>query len=577
MSCQPVNAQTATPDRPNILFILTDDQGVGDLSSHGNPVLTTPATDELLESGAEFTRFYVNPVCAPTRASFLSGQYSHRTGAYFVTRRAETMTDSVQTIPEVLATNGYQSGLFGKWHNGATYPYNPAGQGFDEFLGFCMGHHNRYYDYFLEDETSTKISFTGYITDVLADSAYQFMMNQQTAGIPFFCMLALPAPHTPVQGPGELFEKYQDKGVDEFTAGVYAMIEANDLAIGRLMRQLKESGLDKNTIVIFSTDNGPNGNRYNQGLRGKKGQVDEGGVRVPFAIKFPGNHPANGKKISTVAAHIDLLPTLAELTETPLPVHLQPIDGKSIVPLLNTPQLEWPARNIYTFTQGYEFSPFPGAMRNQDQVYIMRDYNQSELYDLNSDPGQQTNLFDPSDPSHQQMATDYLQFSLTVTRSDLVAPPIEIGHQAAPSIQLLAHEGEPFGQAVFHDAYGWANDWVENINSPDSGINWPLKVIRNGIYAITIEYAYTGKTTDKTALRLNFSGKRRQLYIKESPNSDLPTRDLVKRKEVYPRTWQILRNNVSLSAGLYDFKVAMDEEMQQGELSIKSVTLKRIN
>lgn len=164
-----------------------------------------------------------------------------------------------------------------------------------------------------------------------------------------------------------------------------------------------------------------------------------------------------------------------------------------------------------------------------------------------------------------------------IKRTDLETPVIEIGHESTPVISLLASQGTPFGRATFHGTGEQANDWVEKISSPESGISWQLAVSGNKIYAIIIEYAYTGKATATTALRLNFSNKRRQLYIKEFPNVDLLTPDQAEPKEVYPRTWQIVRNNVSLPAGLYDFKVAMDEETEQGFLAVKSVTLKRIN
>ncbi|MEL6141844.1 MAG: sulfatase-like hydrolase/transferase [Bacteroidota bacterium] len=603
--------------RPNILFILTDDQGIGDLSLHSNDSISTPYTDQLLRESVRFSRFYVSPVCAPTRASFLSGQYHPRTGAFFVTRRAETMTDSVMTIAELLRDRGgYRTGLFGKWHNGATYPYNPVGQGFDRFLGFCMGHYNSYYNYKLEDERGEQVPFNGYITDTLTDAALDFTGAEQSSSQPWFCMLTFPAPHTPIQAPDSLFNKYQALGLTDYNAGIYAMVEANDHYIGRLIDSLEARDDLDNTIVIFSTDNGPNGSRYTMGLKGHKGQVDEGGVRVPFGIRLPNEHPANGKIVNHLAAHIDLLPTLVELTGIALPDELQTLDGQSLVPLVEelaaseqngkkTKIAERPGMNqgnnkdkattktgdnnvknkfnrrIYTFKQGYDFSPWPGAFRTQDTLYIRRSVDEHELYDLSADESQRHNYFEVSNPAHQQIAESYLRFANQVARPDLVAPPIEFGHATAPLVRLLAHEGEVVGRARFHDQYGWANDWAENIRSTEDGIQWPVRVVDKGIYALEVEYALTkqSEATEETYLQIDFAKKRRSLLLELYQNEDLPTRDLVKRKEVYPRTWKKVRNFISLPEGEYVFRLSLESKSIDTTytLAIKSATLRSIS
>lgn len=574
-SCTSQASLPSPNSQPNVLFIITDDQGIGDLSLHGNDSIDTPNLDALLSSSARFSRFYVSPVCAPTRASFLSGQYNPRTGAYFVTRRAETMTDSVVTIAELLKANGYRTALFGKWHNGATYPYNPKGQGFDKFLGFCMGHYNRYYNFQLENEESELIPFSKYLSQVFTEEALDFIDASTDQQQPWFTMLAYQAPHTPIQAPDSLYQKYKSRGLNDYNAGIYAMTEAVDQQVGHLIDSLEERQLLNNTIIVFATDNGPNGNRYTMGLKGRKGQVDEGGVRVPFGIKLPGNHPANGTIIDTIAAHIDLLPTLAELTQSTLPEHIQSLDGLSLAPLLEKTATPWPRRNIYTFIQGYDFSPYPGGFRNQDYLYILREPGQSELYDLSIAANQAHSYFDSLNPTHQQIAASYLDFAQQVARPDLVAPPIEIGHPAAPLVRLLAHEGTPFGAAHFHDTYGWANDWVEGIGSEADGVAWPLKVVNPGIQFMEIEYAQAGGEFEQNTMVISFNGKRRELKFSPYPNADLNTRDLVPRKEVYPRQWSILRNNISLPAGEYELKISMKPQANAAGLLIKSVSLRQ--
>lgn len=577
---------------PNILFILTDDQGYGDLSLHGNPVLQTPRTDQLFRESARFSRFYVSPVCAPTRASFLSGQYHPRTGAVFVTRRRETMSDSIYTIAEHLQTAGYRTGLYGKWHNGATPPYHPASQGFEEFLGFCLGHFNNYFDSELEDEAAESVPFQGYLTKVLTDSAWSFIEQPQSD--PFFCMLSYQAPHTPVQAPESFIAPYRAMGLKDRVAGIYGMIACNDYHIGRLLDSLDSRGLLDNTIVIFSTDNGPNGDRFNGGLRGRKAMVDEGGVRVPFAIRMPNGHPINGQRINTMAAHIDLLPTLAELSGKPIPASVaEELDGRSLLPLLENEASIWIDRPIYTFIQGYDFSPYPGGFRTQDQLYILREPDVHEVYNLRADPGQQANLFNPRDTAHQALAEQYARFAATVARPDRVAPPIQLGNRESPatSIRLLAHEGEPFGQAHFHDQYGWANDWVEDVYGPESGIAWPVDVLAESRYLVelsyelllpsqerSIEYEDIGFAVTEPPAEVQIQIGNSREYFRALPfaGKRIESPDIHPRKEAYERTWGKTQRVLRLPAGQHELRLTAPELNRPG-LAIKALRLEPIN
>jgi arylsulfatase A len=528
-TCAPPPAATAespTTERPNVLFILTDDQGIGDLSSHDNDSISTPHMDAILNEGVEFTRFYVSPVCAPTRASFLSGFYHPRTGAISVTNRLETMDDEIKTVAEYLQGAGYRTGLFGKWHNGATFPYHPAAQGFGEFLGFTMGHFNDYFNGELKNERDEPVPFRGDLTQILTDTAAHFMLSGPQ---PFFCMLTYQAPHTPVQVADAYWDRKASLGLDSFNTGVYAMIESVDDRIGQLMDTLKAAGKLDHTIVVFATDNGPNGYRYRMGLKGVKGHVDEGGVRVPFGIRLPAGHPANGRKIATPAAHIDLLPTLLELTG--IATAPEDIDGKSLLPLLAGDTL--PHRYVFAFKHGNEYTGYPGSMRDGRYLYVAPDAQTSELYDLANDPGQKRDIFAEAGELGRQLATTYRDFAPRIGRPDRVAPPIDL--LAAPaSIRLLAHEGQARGEARFREGHGWANDFF--IDLGPEGVYWPVTIDETTTYAVRVRY-HSGAAGPRAATVVAGAGNRLTIDLPPARTEQLPVADRLTRKEVYPRRW----------------------------------------
>ena len=559
-SARPVPTDAAAaPTRPNILFILTDDQGIGDLSLAGNDSIRTPNMDRLLQMGARFDRFYVSPVCAPTRASFLSGQYHPRTGAIFVTRRLETMDDAVKTLPEYLREAGYRTGLFGKWHNGATFPYHPAAQGFDEFLGFTLGHFNDYFSGELRNERDEPVPFRGDLTEILTDSTLHFLLESEE---PTFAMLAYQAPHTPVQVADRFYDPVTERGLSPYNTGIYAMVESVDHQIGRLLDTLESAGKLRNTIVVFSSDNGPNGDRFRRGLRGTKGQVDEGGVRSPFVIKLPGDHPANGTNNELVpAAHIDLLPTLLDYLGEPVP---EGLDGESLLPVLNLAgeagvvagseqdnlQRRFHRRPIYTFKQGWTWTGEPGSVRSGNWLYVRRGPDRHELYNLRRDPGQTRNVYRPgyvpapdlTPPDTTQtyqyysheLRTRYDSMAAAVApAADLLAPPIDL--DAAPgTIRLLAHEGEPRGATHFADEYGWANDYFVDLG-PD-GAAWPVVATDYRPYQVTVFYRLAADAP-RTLFLDGGTGTPAPLELRPAEALTIEVADRVRRKEVYPRDW----------------------------------------
>jgi len=361
---------------PNIVLIITDDQGYGDLGFTGNPHVKTPVIDQLASESIRFNQFYVSPVCAPTRASLMTGRYSLRTGVRDTYNGGAMMATEEITVAEMLKDAGYQTGLFGKWHLGDNYPFRPGDQGFDEsliHLSGGMGQPGDFTTFFKGDSSyfnpvlwynDEQKQFKGYCSDIFADEAVAFIEKNQNK--PFFCYLSFNAPHTPLQVPDEYYGIYKDidpasghKNNDrpfpqmsdrdkEDARKVYAMVTNIDDNVGKVLRKLEDLGISDNTLVIFMTDNGPQQRRYNAGMRGLKSNVYRGGVRVPFLFRLPALFAGN-RNIEATVAHIDILPTLAALCHAEIPTD-RTIDGKSFLPLLKEEKAEiFESRSLFFY------------------------------------------------------------------------------------------------------------------------------------------------------------------------------------------------------------------------------------
>ncbi len=423
--------------QPNVILILTDDAGIGDFGFNGNPLIKTPNLDHLAARSTRFTNFFVSPVCAPTRSSLLTGKFSQTTGVYDTYNGGAVMATEEITMAEILRDNGYQTGIFGKWHLGDNYPYRPVDQGFSEsfvFKGGGIGQPGDHDNYFKFDSAyfnpvmylnEKKVTTKGYCSDVFTNEALRFIRTGKNK--PFFLYLAFNAPHTPLQVPEKYATIYKNLNTDDFrklpgsptnmtvkdldaARKVYGMMTNVDDNIGRLMNELKDQDLIDNTIVIFLSDNGPQQNRYKMGLRALKGSVYQGGIKTPCLIHFPGTLPEN-REIATTAAHIDLLPTILDLCNIQTPENSQ-IEGRSLIPLLEgndhefryrTLFFEWgrgfpiPYRNFAVMKGGYKL------VGNTDQQSGLEGF---ELFDLTATPDESKNIITENREKAQSLKTE---------------------------------------------------------------------------------------------------------------------------------------------------------------------------
>jgi len=424
-------------DTPNIIVVMTDDQGYGPVGRHGHPWIQTPNLDKLHDNSVRFTRFLVSPTCSPTRSALMTGRHPMRNGITHTILERERMTLDATILPQVLKTAGYTSGIFGKWHLGDEEPYQPHNRGFDEAfihgaggIGQAYGCScadapgNSYFDPVIRHNGSF-VKTHGFCTDIFFKAALGFIKQQKDKDGPFFAYITTNAPHGPFIAPPKNRERFTKLGFSENTAGFYGMIENIDENMGLLMAKLKEWDLEENTVLIFMSDNGMTGNgsgrgvvgtapdgtpmeAYNAGMRGQKGSPDEGGVRVPFFVRWNG-HFTPGRDVDVVSAHIDLLPTLADIAGAEIPAGQ--VEGRSLLPLLDGTKDKLDDRYLFTHTGRWKTGADPNdskfrgcAVRNERFRFV----GNNALYDMLADPGQTTNVIDqhPEAVAKMQQAYD---------------------------------------------------------------------------------------------------------------------------------------------------------------------------
>ncbi|MGZ8558990.1 MAG: arylsulfatase [Chitinophagaceae bacterium] len=538
-----------------MLLILTDDQGWGDLSYNKNPYLSTPSIDKLAKEGASFSNFYVRPLCAPTRASLLTGRYHLRSGAVSVSKGLAIMNENETTLAELFAANGYNTALFGKWHNGSHYPNDPNGQGFKEFLGFCRGYWSNYFNTTYQHNQEFEKD-SSYITDVLTSKAIDFIIRNKQK--PFLCYLAINTPHTPHQVPDKYFNKYKKKGLSDELAGIYGMCENIDDNVGQITSVLKKYKLDKNTIVIFLTDNGPNGERYNGLLRDIKGSLYEGGVKSPCFITWPGKIK-KAVRINSLSQHIDLFPTLADLCNLKYNSKL-PLDGKSRAGLLLGKRIR-EERNIYSHVSlpvlCETINPMSCSIRNNRYSLILKGRD-IELFDLINDPSQKTNIAEKIPEIAQRLKEDYFNWFNDCIKDYNPRRPIPLDGQ---SIILPAYEASFSSGLKFKEGHEWVHDWLIDWGANKDTITWFVENKQQAIFSFFISYV-SAEATDGILIKI-MANKTNSVSTEINIKCDPPyiySQDRVVRKEAYEREWCSMEaGKLSLPADSYFISVTTDK------------------
>ena len=435
--------------RPNVILVMTDDQGWAEVGFHGNRVIKTPNLGRFAEEGTELTNFYVSPMCTPTRSSLMTGRYHFRTGAHDTYVGRSNMKASETTIAEVLAGAGYRTGIFGKWHLGENFPMRAQDQGFKKVVvhgGGGIGQFadypgNTYWDPTLQYNDTFKKA-KGYCTDVFIDESIGFIKN--SGDQPFFCYLPLNVPHSPFDVAKEFRADYDKQKLADpdgrnWVAPIYGMITQFDTAFARLLDALEEMGQRDNTIVIFMSDNGPNSTYFTAGLRAKKGSVYENGIRSPFVVQWPKAFKG-GRKLTTPAMHIDLLPTIADACGVALPDDLK-VDGKSILGLLKgessvaTQSLQ--RRTLFMqHNRGNLPTKYKNGMARRGPWKAVANRGGAagfELYNIQQDPGENQNLAAKHPEMVKSFVHDYEAWFDDVTaelqRDGGVPSPIDLDPQ----------------------------------------------------------------------------------------------------------------------------------------------------
>ena len=484
--------------KPNVILIIADDMGHGDLGFHGNPKIRTPNLDRLAKESVRFKYFYVCPVCSPTRASLMTGRYNYRTGVVDTFIGRSMMHPDEVTIAERLAAGGYQCGIFGKWHLGDCYPMRAMDQGFHEALvhrGGGIGQPSdppggsSYFDSILQHngvEARTK----GYCSDVYTDAAMDFIAKNKER--PFFVYLPFNAPHAPLELPDSYYNMYKNmdlshdqfpklghplpgKALQDVTARVYGMVTNIDDNLGRLFKKLDELGLTDNTIVIFLTDNGPQQVRYNSGMLMRKGNVHEGGVRVPFFVRWPAVLKGN-RDVTTIAAHIDVTPTLLAACGI---APAKNLDGLDLLPLMKGENIDWPDRTLYTQWHRGDVPELYRAFAARSQNWRLVQPEGSgpkalpkkyrfKLYDMAKDPLEEHDVADKHPEIVAKMKKGYEDWFKDVSSTRGYDPPrIHVGTPHEERTVLTRQDWRSPG--------GWSNEDVGH---------WEIHVADPGRYLV---------------------------------------------------------------------------------------------
>jgi len=520
------DASYAAP--PNVVIFLADDAGWGDFSHSGNRQVSTPNIDSIATGGVSLDRFYVCSVCSPTRAEYLTGRYHPRGGVKGVSTGQERLNVDEKTIAEAFKAAGYATGAFGKWHNGSQWPYHPMARGFDEYFGHTSGHWGEYFDAPLE-ENGRMVRTKGYIVNVCTDRALSFIDRNKDK--PFLCYVPFTTPHSPWAAPEADWKRFKEMQITQpatdpkaeepdHTRCALAMMENQDMNVGRVLAKLRELKVDDNTIVVYFSDNGPNSFRWTGGMKGRKGSTDEGGLRSVCYIRWPAKIQG-GHTVTQIAGAIDLMPTLTSLAGVKR-VGDKPLDGRDLTPLLMQQKADWIGHR--------HFSTWAGKVSVRTQTHRLD--HEGKLFDMIADPGQTT----PVNNKQPELAAE-LVAAVAAWRLDVLGEtdqstngkpskgkgdsrkgganavdprPLTVGYREFPITMLPARDGVPNGGVKRSSGAPNCSYFVDWTSKYDSMV-WLLDVHTAGRYDVSIDYTCkvpdAGSTIELSFQNASISGK----------------------------------------------------------------------
>lgn len=486
-----VSSKTKSKKQPNVIIVITDDQGYGDLGAHGNPLVKTPALDKFHDESVRLTDFHVGPTCAPSRSGLMTGRYANRVGVWHTIGGVSILRKEEVTMAEVFKNNGYETAMFGKWHLGDVYPSRPQDKGFNYTVAHGGGGVGQTPDYWNNDyfddvylKNGVPTQYKGYCTDVWFNEAIKYIEEQKDK--PFFAYISTNAPHLPYNVPEEYYNQYKDLDIPEFQKIFYGMITNVDDNFAKLQQKLKELKIDDNTIVIFMTDNGTasgyktvDGKLYgfNAGMKGTKNSEYEGGHRVPFFISYPNMNIKGGKDINELTAHIDVLPTLASLCNIDLP-NLK-IDGSDMSSVILGDKKTINREYVITDSQRVQ-APIKWR-KSAVMSDKMRLVNGEELYDIAKDPGQENDIAKQNPGIAAKMRSHYDEWWSSVSEKFNLFPVIVLGSDNQNPIELTCHDSH-----VHDSKIPWNQDFIREADKNPMGGNFTVEFEKSGTYKIEI-------------------------------------------------------------------------------------------
>lgn len=472
-------------NKPNVIIVITDDQGKGDVGCLGNNIIKTPNIDAFYNDAVRLNNFHVSPTSAPTRAALMTGRFTDRTNCFHTVGGRDNVYEDEVLMPQIFANNGYKTAMFGKWHLGDTYPFRPEDRGFQEVVRHCGGGIGQIPDYWGNDyfddvyfHNSKPQQYKGYCTDVFFGEAMNFIENHKNE--PFFCYLSLNAPHGPHNVPQKYFNIYKNAKIKDEVKRFYGMISNIDDNFKLLENKLEKLGIADNTILIFMTDNGTAGGyaANNGGMRGMKNSEYEGGHCVPFFIKWKNGNLKGGKDVDKICAHVDLIPTFVDLCDLKF-TPVKPLDGMSIKPLLQNPQAQWKERSIVTDSQ--RLQNLVKWRKSSVMTENWRLVNGKELYDIKNDKMQKSDVAAQHPDIVNTLRGDYESWwkSIKDENPDTKYTYIWAGTKYENPVRITTHE--------MHSGY-LGNAWKQSgpLNVETIKGVYKVKIATDGKYKITL-------------------------------------------------------------------------------------------